>query len=75
MTQPDNATGIDSPRRATWAAVWVVVALLTLAAVWLYWQLVPADLGPAQPISFSHRFHVTTKGLSCLWCHPPDIGR
>jgi hypothetical protein len=25
---------------------------------------------PAQPVPFSHRVHVTTKGLNCFFCHP-----
>ncbi len=34
-----------------------------------YYYYFPTELGPAQPIPFSHRFHVDTKKLSCLMCH------
>ncbi len=73
MTETPKTTGSDAPRRGRWAAAWITALLLTTAVVWLYYQLVPADLGPAQPISFSHRFHVSTKDLSCFWCHPGAV--
>ena len=46
-----------------------LAALLALAAAA---RLVSAALnvGPEQPIPFSHRIHVGTKDLSCFFCHP-----
>jgi hypothetical protein len=33
----------------------------------------PWAFGQEQPIPFSHRFHVTTKHLSCVFCHTGAI--
>lgn len=30
----------------------------------------PGDLGPKQPIPFSHRVHAGDKQIGCLMCHP-----
>lgn len=46
----------------------IALVLCGGAGLW-YYQYVPADVGPAQPIPFSHRFHVATKKISCLMCH------
>lgn len=46
------------------------IILLFAAIVCMRFWTPPA---PAQPIPFSHRIHVTTKKLSCMFCHPnPD---
>ncbi len=44
--------------------------LLTL--LFLYWFYRPAgwDIGPEQPIPFSHRLHVGIKQIQCQFCHP-----
>ncbi len=44
-----------------------IVALLLL--VWGYYLYYPAQVGPKQPIPFSHHFHVTTKQVDCIFCH------
>ena len=50
-----------------WGAVALVGAVVLLLVVNYVWAaLYP---GPAQPIPFSHRLHVKTKGLQCLFCH------
>jgi hypothetical protein len=52
-------------------AALAVLALLSLAGLALgYYWYYPSQLGPEQPIPFSHHFHVSTKGLSCIFCHP-----
>ena len=52
---------------------WWLVAVLLLAVAgvtaWEYYHYFPRQLGPAQPIAFSHRVHVTDKQLNCLFCH------
>lgn len=65
------------PLREMWRAIpfWVRgVMLLVLglvvgisAAVFARYYLPPA---PSQPIPFSHRFHVSSRKLSCFLCHP-----
>jgi hypothetical protein len=47
----------------------LLLALTTVATVWAFYRYYPGQLGPAQPISFSHRVHVTDKKLSCVFCH------
>lgn len=44
----------------------VLVGAGTFAAYYLYY---PSQLGAEQPIPFSHRFHVSEKRLSCVFCH------
>ena len=44
--------------------------VLLLALIPLYHAVFPAAAGKKQPIPFSHRFHTSTKKLSCLVCHP-----
>jgi hypothetical protein len=47
--------------------------LMILAAAWGYYIYYPQQLGPDQPIHFSHRVHVTDKHLSCVFCHTGAI--
>lgn len=47
-------------------AVFVVVALLVAAGGVITGAFYP---GPAQPIPFSHRLHVTSKQINCFFCH------
>lgn len=44
-----------------------VAGIATLLTVALAARFQP---GPAQPIPFSHRIHVGTKHLNCIFCHP-----
>lgn len=55
---------------------WSTGAMLTLVAAVLLGGMVlamynhyPSQLGPAQPIAFSHRVHATDKQISCVFCH------
>ena len=36
---------------------------------WAYYVRGAASTGPEQPIPFSHRVHVTDKGIDCRFCH------
>ncbi len=51
-------------RRGALAGFFVTV--LVLVAVFAVYLNPPT---PDQPIPFSHKFHVQTKGLQCLFCH------
>lgn len=51
------------------AAAVVAIALMMLE----YYVFFRSDIGPEQPIPFSHRFHVSDRGLSCILCHPGVI--
>ncbi len=52
----------------------VILAALTvlsvLALLWGYYSYYPKQIGPEQPIHFSHRIHATVRQISCLFCHP-----
>ena len=58
-------------RRERWgpALLALTTAALIAATVLAYYLYYPSTMGPAQPIPFSHRFHVTEKKLNCLLCH------
>ena len=43
-----------------------LTAVLTVLIVFFFFT---SHIGEAQPIPFSHRFHVGTKNLSCVFCH------
>lgn len=60
--------------RPTWRSVALPVITLALLAVMVVgYYAFPADIGPAQPIPFSHRVHAGDKEISCLFCHPGAI--
>ncbi len=65
-----------SGRKLSLAARLTLVAVVLLAIMAIAYNFVfPAQIGKAQPVPFSHRFHVTEKKLSCLMCHPGAISR
>ena len=45
---------------------------LVFTALFLHWFYRPPgwDIGPEQPIAFSHRLHVGVKQIQCQFCHP-----
>jgi hypothetical protein len=47
-----------------------------LVPVFLYFFYTPpaTDIGPKQPIAFSHRLHAGVKAIQCQFCHP-YVGR
>ena len=44
--------------------------LFVLLFLFLFYIPPAADIGPEQPISFSHRVHAGVKQIQCLFCHP-----
>lgn len=69
----DTPTPVESQvRRPLWktaAGIGVTALLLTMLMYWLIYAYYPRQIGPQQPIAFSHRFHVTDKRISCMMCH------
>ncbi len=45
----------------------IVAGPIAVGGALIYDKYVP---GPDQPVPFSHRIHVSTKKLSCFFCHP-----
>lgn len=48
----------------------VGASALTLFFLFVFYVYPNTGVGPAQPISFSHRVHAGVKGISCEFCHP-----
>ncbi|HOK53268.1 MAG TPA: cytochrome c3 family protein [Armatimonadota bacterium] len=46
-----------------------VLAIILLLAVGALVVRAKLDIGPAQPIPFSHRVHADTKQINCFFCH------
>jgi hypothetical protein len=70
MTAAPRQPATTRPARP-WAAVGSSVATVALLALMVlgYYEYFPSRIGAAQPIPFSHKFHVTEKRISCLVCH------
>jgi hypothetical protein len=50
---------------------WIgLLALLTLAFLYLFYTPPQTDIGKEQPIPFSHRLHAGHKNVQCQFCHP-----
>ena len=75
MTLAPEQLGDRKPRPwRRWAAGLALASgLLAAAAAWGYYEYFPGLIGVEQPIPFSHRFHVSAKGISCIFCHPGVI--
>jgi len=63
LAKPQAATGRGA------AVLAAGIALMTAGALWAYYLYHPSVQGPEQPLPFSHRFHVTEKRISCVFCH------
>ncbi len=48
----------------------VSCVLLTLVFLVYFYRPPGADIGPEQPIAFSHRVHAGVKEIQCRFCHP-----
>jgi hypothetical protein len=60
---------VTQPRRR-WLP-WAISGVVTLVfLIWLAQTLVyPYEVGPKQPLPFSHRIHAGVRQISCLFCH------
>lgn len=68
MAEPRDA---DSRQRRNPWLTWAVVVFLVSGAMFYLFYIYPhADLGPRQPIPFSHRIHAGVKQINCRFCHP-----
>jgi hypothetical protein len=43
---------------------------LAMAFLYFFYDTPGMDIGPEQPISFSHRIHAGVKSIQCQFCHP-----
>ncbi|MHC1728811.1 MAG: cytochrome c3 family protein [Syntrophobacteraceae bacterium] len=65
------AEGTKAARsEALWWKGWFWVSvLLAVTMVYLYFVFPGKELGPRQPIYFSHRVHAGIKEINCRFCH------
>jgi hypothetical protein len=81
MSAPDQpGTGgsgpVTDPRRIsrlqvrTWHLWFGGMVVAILAMLFLYYGAPRRNIGPAQPIPFSHRVHAGVKAIDCRFCHP-----
>ena len=59
-------------KRGAWLTILLIAVLFVAMFCFYYWP--ERRLGPAQPISFSHRIHAGVKGINCRFCHS-DVER
>jgi hypothetical protein len=55
-------------RRRVWP--WFLAIAVIAIATLLAWYWPTRNMGPGQPISFSHRIHGGVKAINCRFCHP-----
>jgi hypothetical protein len=55
-------------KQRSWPLMLLGAALFAAMFSLYFWP--ERDLGPAQPVSFSHRVHAGVKGINCRFCHP-----
>jgi hypothetical protein len=66
----DEGRDVLHRRHWAWAGLLAVcIAVIIAVAAMLTFFFFQAGLGPQQPISFSHKLHVSDKGISCVMCH------
>ncbi|NNG00073.1 MAG: cytochrome c3 family protein [Desulfobacteraceae bacterium] len=47
-----------------------LIVVLVLFFLFYFYTPPAAQIGPAQPIAFSHRLHAGVKNIQCQFCHP-----
>ena len=63
--------GVEQVEKTWGWFVWLAVIAVVLAAMlYLYYQYPHRNIGPQQPIYFSHRVHAGVKEINCRFCHP-----
>lgn len=68
--------GFFSAEHSNRRVLLAIGSCLIFTALFLYWFYRPPgwDIGPEQPIPFSHRLHAGIKQIQCQFCHP-YVGR
>jgi hypothetical protein len=58
-------------REQRFALMWQVLAVIGAGGIVFLADILlrPAEVGPAQPIPFSHRVHAGVRQIDCLFCH------
>jgi hypothetical protein len=54
-----------------WPLLWALLSALGVVLfLYLFYAPPATDIGPKQPIPFSHRVHAGVKNIQCQFCHP-----
>jgi hypothetical protein len=53
-----------------WLALFLASFVLTGVMFYLFYGFPHRNIGPEQPIPFSHRVHAGVKRINCRFCHP-----
>ncbi len=62
---------VETQRRKLKGYPWLVLGGLLFAVLFYFYRAYPAQqIGPLQPIPFSHRVHAGVKEINCRFCHP-----
>ena len=69
---PKPDTGFpETLKRSKGALVITVLSVVGVILFLYYFYASPAtDIGPEQPIPFSHQVHAGVKNIQCQFCHP-----
>src|SRR5512143_1923381 len=61
----------EQPIKTKRGFAWLgVLALIFAGMIYFYYYYPERNLGPQQPIFFSHRVHAGVKEIDCRFCHP-----
>ena len=76
MTRPSwlSRLGTFLRNNRTSLSLCAVSVFCVLAFLVMFYRPPGWDIGPAQPIPFSHRLHAGDKAIACEFCHP-YVGR
>lgn len=70
MTDSENIREDNVRTGRKWILWFWASILLTLMMLYLFYIYPGQDIGPRQPIYFSHRVHAGVKEINCRFCHP-----
>ena len=67
-----TSPGYEDPSTSNVKLIILTVACVVFVLAFLYYFFAPPafDIGPEQPIPFSHRLHAGIKEIQCQFCHP-----
>lgn len=63
------AVSAKRPWSRRWAVILSSIAAIAVAAWLIHYGAYPYQVGPKQPLPFSHRIHAGVRQISCLFCH------
>jgi len=65
-----GTTGMDRHIRVGAVLLTLIALALTALSAYLLYNRTYGNIGPEQPIPFSHRLHAGVKAIDCRFCHP-----